>query len=48
MSTLERVDYDAIDVARDCRGQEDVNFIDQNFKPMMQSLAVEMPKACAR
>ena len=45
---LERVDYDAIDVARDCRGQEDVQFIDQNFKPMMQSLAVEMPKACAK
>jgi hypothetical protein len=45
---LERVDYDAIDVARDCRAQEDVKFIDENFKPMMQTLAVEMPKACAR
>jgi hypothetical protein len=45
---LEQVDYAALDVARDCRSQEDVKFVDENFKPMMQSLAVEMPKACAR
>ena len=45
---LERVDYDALDVARDCRAQEDLKFIDENFKPMMQSLAVEMSKACAK
>ncbi len=45
---LQRVDYDALDVARDCRAQEDLKLIDQTFKPMMQSLAVEMPKACAK
>ena len=45
---LERVDYDAIDVARDCRAQEDIKFIDETFRPMMQSLAIEMQKACAK
>jgi hypothetical protein len=45
---LERVDYDALDVARDCRAQEDLKLVDQTFKPMMQSLAVEMSKACAK
>ena len=45
---LERVDYDALDVARDCRAQEDVKLVDETFKPMMQSLAVEMTKACAK
>ena len=45
---LELVDYDAPNVARDCRTQEDVKFIDETSKPMMQSLAVEMPKACAK
>jgi hypothetical protein len=45
---LELVDYDALNVARDCRAQEDVKFVDETFKPMMQTLAVEMPKACAR
>ena len=45
---LTRVDYDALDVARDCRAQEDVKFVDETVKPMMQSLAVEMPKACAK
>jgi len=45
---LERVDSDALDVARDCRAPEDLKLIDETFKPMMQSLAVEMPKACAK
>jgi hypothetical protein len=45
---LERVDYDALDMAHDCRAQEDLKLIDETFKPMMQSLAVEMPKACAK
>ena len=45
---LERVDSDALDVGRDCRAQEDIKLIDETFKPMMKSLAVEMPKACAR
>jgi len=36
------------DMAHDCRAQEDLKLIDETFKPMMQSLAVEMPKACAK
>lgn len=45
---LERVDSDALDVARDCRGQDDRKLIDESFKPMMQSLAAEMQKACTK
>jgi hypothetical protein len=45
---LEYVDYDALDIAHDCSSQEDLKLVDETFKPMMQSLAVEMPKACAK